>query len=223
MRRGMATRGLKALLVMVVVVVTGATAGRSAAEAAAGADSAREVVERAVQETVTVLRDASLPRTARGRKVGGILEQNFDFETFSRLAVGQASWRAATESQRTEFVREFSKHVVAICRGGTNQYGGQDLTVAEDRREAKGDWTVQTRVVGKKDGTPREVAKIDFRLRQKQRQWKVIDVTISGISMAATFRAQFAGIIQDGGIEKATQILREKNSASEAVADGGDR
>ena len=36
--------------------------------------------------------------------------------------------------------------------------------------------------------------------------------------MAATFRAQFAAILKDGGIERAIQILKEKNAASEAVA-----
>jgi phospholipid transport system substrate-binding protein len=117
-------------------------------------------------------------------------------------------------------VREFRKHVIAISRGGTNQYGGQDLTVSQDRAEAKGDWTVQTRVMGKKNGTSREVAKIDFRLRQKQQHWKVIDVTISGISMAATFRAQFAAILKEGGMERAIQILKEKNAASEAAVAG---
>ena len=214
----MATRGYKVMLAATVIIaVIGMTAARSMAQAAEAA-SARGVVERAVQDTVTVLRDDSLPRTERGQKVGQILEHNFDFETFSRLAVGQASWKEATESQRTEFVREFSKHVLAVCRGGTNQYGGQDLSVAQDRQEAKGDWTVQTRVIGKKNGAAREVAKIDFRLRQREQQWKVIDVTISGISMAATFRAQFAAIIKEGGIDRAIQILKEKNAASEAVA-----
>jgi phospholipid transport system substrate-binding protein len=214
----MAIRGYKSLLAtLVMTAVIGMTAVRSVAGAAEDA-SARGIVEQAVQDTVIVLRDASLPRTQRGQKVGQILEQNFDFETFSRLAVGQASWKEATDNQRTEFVREFSKHVLAVCRGGTNQYGGQDLSVAQDRQEAKGDWTVQTRVIGKKNGAAREVAKIDFRLRQREQQWKVIDVTISGISMAATFRAQFAAIIKEGGIERAIQILKDKNAASEAVA-----
>ena len=210
------TRGWNWLLVAVVAIVWSAATRASAADA-----SARGVVEEAVQKTVTVLRDESLAKAERGRKVGEILESHFDFETFSRLAVGQGAWKAAAEAQRTAFVREFSKHVLAICRGGTNQYSGQDLTIAQDRAEGKGDWTVQTKVIGKKSGTPREVAKIDFRLRQKDQQWKVIDVTISGISMAATFRAQFAAILKEGGMDRAIQILREKNEAG-AVADGAE-
>lgn len=211
-------RGMNYLMVAMVMIMGIAAAGSAAAGAAASDTRARAIVERAVQESVATMRDASLPKDQRGRKVGEILQANFDFETFSRLAVGPSSWRKATESQRTEFVREFSKHVLAISRSGTDQYSGQDLTIADDRAEAKGDWTVQTRVIGTKSGAPREVAKIDFRLRQREQQWKVIDVTISGISMAATFRAQFASILKKGGMDRAIQILREKNAATEAVA-----
>jgi phospholipid transport system substrate-binding protein len=216
----MAMRGVNRLVIAVVLlVVVGVRATRSAALATDA--TPRAVVERALADAVTTMRDDSLPKPDRASKVGQILESNFDFETFSRLAVGQASWKEATEAQRSEFVSEFSKHVLAICRGGTYQYGGQELNVAQDRAEAKGDWTVQTRVLGKKNGATREVAKIDFRLRQREQQWKVIDVTVSGISMAATFRAQFATVLRDGGMERAIQILREKNSAAaETVANG---
>lgn len=215
-------RGVNRLVVAVMLLVAGVPGIAPVAVARASDATARGVVERALVDAVTALRDESLPKPDRARKVGEILESNFDFETFSRLAVGQASWRAATESQRSEFVSEFSKHVLAICRGGTYQYGGQELNVAQDRAEAKGDWTVQTRVLGKKNGAQREVAKIDFRLRQRERQWKVIDVTVSGISMAATFRAQFATVLRDGGMERAIQILREKNAAAEEAVANGD-
>jgi phospholipid transport system substrate-binding protein len=190
-----------------------ATQSGPAAPVAAQSDkSARTIVETAVRDALAVLRNPTVQSAERGQQVSTVLESHFDFETFSRLTLGPA-WRDVSPAQREQFVDEFRKHVLAVCRGGTDQYGGQDIVVSTDRQEARGDWTVQTRVIGWKNGATKEVAKIDFRLRQRDERWQVIDVTIGGISMAATFRAQFNVVMRDGGIDRLLQLLREKNAA----------
>ncbi len=42
--------------------------------------------------------------------------------------------------------------------------------------------------------------------------WKIIDVTIEGLSLASNYRSQFQEIMANGGIDHLLTILREKNA-----------
>jgi ABC-type transporter MlaC component len=106
--------------------------------------------------------------------------------------------------------------MVGICTKFTKGYDDEEVIILGDKAEAKGDWTINTRILKKPaNGAQEEVAKVDFRMRQKDDRWKVIDFNIAGISMAATFRAQFLVIMKDGGIDKLLKIMRDKNAAGE--------
>ena len=178
----------------------------------------RPVVEKGVHDVISTLLDPNLTRDAKRQRVTELTEHALDLETLSRLSLGQV-WRDLPQDKRNDFVREFGNHVLSICRNGTDQYRGtHEVVVVGDKPEARGDWTVQTSVIGHRDdGTPHQVATVDFRLRPIGGRWKVIDVTIEGVSLAATFRAQFGAVMANGGFDRLMQILRDKNTANAQV------
>jgi phospholipid transport system substrate-binding protein len=182
------------------------------AAATATAPAARAVIEQVLRDVTGILRDKKLPQTERTGNVKAIAEATIDFETMGRLAMG-ANYRDLTEARRAEFTQEFRQHVINTYGHFTEDYTDQDLVIAADVAEARGDWTVQTKIVGMKDGARQELAKVDYRLRQTAGKWKVIDITIEGVSMMANFRAQFQDIMTSGGIDKVLKLLREKNAA----------
>jgi phospholipid transport system substrate-binding protein len=183
----------------------------------------RAVIETSSHEMLEVLRDLELTQVEKSRRVEQIAQRDIDFDTLTHLSLGQA-WRDLTPAQQSEFKAEFQKHVLAIISRGTERYSGQYLVFGEDRteppRRAGGspDWIVEARVMGRKDGADRQAARLEFRLRRNEQQWRVIDISIEGISLAVGFRAQFLAVMKDGGIERVLQILREKNSAHNAAS-----
>jgi phospholipid transport system substrate-binding protein len=189
------------------------------AGAAATAPAARAVVEQALRDVTAILRDAQTTRAEKNAKVRAIAEAMIDFETLGRLAMG-ANGRDMTDAKRAEFNREFRRHVINTYGHFTDDYSDQDLVVASDNSEPRGDWTVQTKIIGTRDGARQEVAKVDYRLRPKDGQWKVIDITIEGVSMMANFRAQFQDIMTSGGIDKLLKLLHEKNATGEGSPTG---
>src|SRR5258706_6496828 len=105
-------------------------------------------------------------------------------------------YRDLTEAQRAQYPPAFRKHVTNTYRHTTDHYTDEDVNVIADRKEPDGDWIVQTRIIGSKDNRPgQEIAKVDYRLRSKDGQWKVIDLTIDGVSLVANFRSQFQEIM----------------------------
>jgi phospholipid transport system substrate-binding protein len=172
--------------------------------------SARAVIKKMTQEALAVLRNPQLTTAQKQQNVRDIADQDIDFETTSRLSMGRY-WRELTEAQRAEFMKEFKEHISATHGHIIDEYVDEEVEITGDHQEDRGDWTVQTRIIGKKDDRRKEVAKVDYRLRQKDAAWKVIDVTIDGVSMVANFRAQFQDLMPNGGIERVLKLLREKN------------
>jgi phospholipid transport system substrate-binding protein len=58
------------------------------------------------------------------------------------------------------------------------------------------------------------VAKVDYRLRKQDNQWKVIDFTIEDVSLVTNFRSQFQDTMSNGGIDQLLKLLHEKNTAN---------
>ena len=177
------------------------------------APSARAVIEKVLKDALAILRDGSLTKAQRAQKVREVAEGSMDFDTLAHLSLG-ANWQSLSDAQRKEFTEEFRKHVIATYAHTTDEYTNEDLSVSADHSEPRGDWTVQTRVIGDKDGRRQQIAGVDYRLRQKDGKWRIIDVTIDGVSLMANFRSQFQEIMSNGGYDKLIKLLREKNATA---------
>jgi phospholipid transport system substrate-binding protein len=173
----------------------------------------RAFIQSILDNVTTILRNPKLNSSQRSQAVREIAYANIDFETLSRLTLAQ-NWRALSPDKQAEFVREFRLHLSATYSHTTDNYDNERLTVSADRKEPNADWTVETKIVGNQQANNKPVdVKVDYRLRQKDNQWKVIDVTVDGVSLVANFRSQFQEIISNGGIEQLLKLLREKNAA----------
>ncbi|MCH7601078.1 MAG: ABC transporter substrate-binding protein, partial [Myxococcales bacterium] len=54
-------------------------------------------------------------------------------------------------------------------------------------------------------------------VRNRNDTWKIIDVTIEGVSTVSNFRSQFREIIRQGGPDELLNILRQKASENAAA------
>lgn len=174
----------------------------------------RAVIQNVVHQALAILRDPKLSPEEKREKIKQLAYDNINFEVMSRLSLGRY-WRDLTDAQRAQYAAAFKEHVTNTYRHTTDQYNDEDVAVTGDRLEQDGDWTVQTRITGGKDHPGQEVAKVEYRLRGKDNQWKVIDFTVDGVSLVSNFRSQFQSIMENGGIDKLLQLLHEKNAANE--------
>jgi phospholipid transport system substrate-binding protein len=178
------------------------------------APTARGVIEAVTRDVLNILRDPNLTRADKLTKIRAIADEQTDFETLARLSMGRY-WRELSDSKRAEFVKEFEAYMSATHGKVFDQYVDEDVIVTGEHPETRGDSTVQTTIVENRSeaGRRKEVARVDYRLRQKESRWKIIDVTIDNVSLASNYRAQFQDIMANGGIERLLKLLREKNVA----------
>jgi phospholipid transport system substrate-binding protein len=175
--------------------------------------SPRAQVASVTDHVLTILRDPKLNAEQRRIQVRELAYNYMDFETLSRLSLGRY-WRNLTPTQKTQFIEEFKQHLSNTYTHTFDEYHGEDVKITGDRGEPDGDWTVLTQIIGDQNGKRDVLARVDYRLRNRG-QWRVIDVTVEGVSLVANFRAQFQSIMAEGGIDRLMKLLHEKNAAGE--------
>jgi phospholipid transport system substrate-binding protein len=197
--------GLIALYVAVALVAAGLVARAD--------DAPRLVVRQITDAVVAVLQNKSLSADQKRAKIEDTVKDYVDFETMSRLVLAR-NWSTLTDQQKKDFTEEFKQHLAVTYGKNVESYNNEKVQITGDRDEGRGDWTVQTKILRPAGGGD---ILVDYRLRQKDGTWKIIDVVIERVSLVSNFRSQFQDIMANGGIERLLKLLREKNAAGESL------
>jgi len=166
----------------------------------------------AIDRVLRVLEDPALKEAARvgerRRAVRRIADEIFDFEETARRSMAQ-HWGSLTPDQRREFVELFGDLLERAYMSKIELYGGEKVQYRGERVE--GDYaTVVTRLTTTK-GT--EVP-IDYRMLRRSDRWRVYDVSVEGVSLVASYRAQFNSLMRTSS---ADQLLAKMRSRVEEI------
>jgi len=181
------------------------------AEQATG-QAPKSVVDELTNKTLDILRKKDTSADEKRHQIEQIVYQYVDFKVLSRLVLAR-NWRKFSKPQQDEFMQEFKQHLSMTYGKNIENYHNEGVEIFGDRQEPGGDWTVQTNIV--RGGS--EKFRVDYRLREENDEWKVIDIVIEGVSLVANFRSQFQDIVSSGGPEKLLKLLREKNASGESL------
>jgi phospholipid transport system substrate-binding protein len=193
---------LRGLAQLAAAIAVATTAGLPAAAA-----DARAVMQTTIDAVLVVLNDPALDHPQRLAEIEKIAYARFDMETMSRLVIGR-DWKRFTPEQKAAYQSEFKLYLANNYGDRINRYDQQQVEIIDERDEARGDKTVRTRIVGGEF----DDARVDYRMREKNGEWRVIDVVIEGISTVSNFRDQFREVLSRGGPEHLLEKLREKNA-----------
>jgi phospholipid transport system substrate-binding protein len=174
----------------------------------------RAAVQKTIDEVLTVLRADGLNTEQRLGRIEKIAYARFDLRTMSRLILAR-NWKRFSEKQQEEYVREFKRYLANNYGSRIERYEQEEVEILGERQEPRGDVTVRTRIVGGNF----ENATVDYRMRKRGGDWKVIDVIIEGISLVSNFRDQFKAVLARGGPEHLLEQLREKNASGELATE----
>lgn len=203
----MPSKARNSFLVLVAALALGAAPAR-----AAGEDAAAAVVEKTTGSVIAVLTDPSLSTEQKRTRIETIAIGSMDFETLSKLVLAR-NWSRFDEPQRTEFMTLFKNHLSMTYGRNVESYKNEKVQVSGSRTENGGDVTVKTKIVR---GGSNDIL-VDYRLRQRDGTWKIIDVVIEGVSLVSNFRSQFQDVVSHGGPERLLALLREKNAKDESL------
>lgn len=131
-----------------------------------------------------------------------------DFETMTRMAVGP-SWRKTTAEERKEIMTSFRKLLTNVYSGALKEASGYSVKMGTAQKGGDPRLViVRTQLVS----SSHDPIKLDYRLMDKNGQWKIFDVNVGGVWLVENYRSQFASVISNSGIKGLIAQLNERAS-----------
>lgn len=175
------------------------------------AQGAEAFVSALEEHSLKYLTDKTIPREARARRVREVMERDYDLEAIGRFSLG-AYWRSASDAQRQEYQRLLKETMVVQYTKRMEGFAGMTITPVTVAPVGERDFIVR-REVRHSDGM---ICGMEWRVRAQGDSYKVVDLTVMGISMGVTQRGEFAEIIQRGGgrIDALLHAMRKNGKAT---------
>ncbi len=176
--------------------------------AAAAAETADEFIRGLADQAIQTLADETLSEAERETEFRNFLARAFDVPIIGRFVLGRY-WRLATPAEREEFETLFLEYVVRTYARRLGQYGGETLRITDTLSDnGGGDAIVRSELISPEFPEVR----IDWRVRRTGDDYRIVDVTVEGVSLAITQRDEFGAVIRRNGgrIEGLLSALRDR-------------
>jgi len=154
------------------------------------ASDAADVVKNGANRMLQVLKSGASDAERRAT-LNELMTQSFDLQTFGRNVLGR-HWNAATPDQRQRFLAAFQRSEANAYASRFKQYSGQTLQVGKVTTNGNAQ-LVESQITQPNDAPIRIVWEVQ--------NGRITDVTVEGVSMAVTRRADFNAFIQKNGID----------------------
>ena len=177
--------------------------------AAGGPDTehpaARQIAELGT-EVISVLDNASVSKEERIAFFRQLLARDLDIPLIAKVVLGK-HWRSATEQQRATYMDAFAVFVVQTY---SLRLGGVDMNairILDTNPIGDRDVVVRSRI----DRSGANAVRADWRLTNRSGNYRILDLSVEGVSMALMLRQEFAAVIRaKGGLDGLIAVLKER-------------
>jgi len=156
---------------------------------------------------IVVMQNAkALGYEGRYKTLEPALAEAYDFAEMTRVTTGR-HWRSLTDDQKQQLVAAFHDLSIATYAARFDGFGGEHFEILGEEPAPADSVRVNNQIVPA-SGAP---IRIDYLLRQKDGQWRIIDVYLkSSVSELAVRRAEFTDILAKSGFDGLIADLKAK-------------
>lgn len=131
-----------------------------------------------------------------------------DLAEMSKRVLPPQTWNSATPAQRERFEKEFTTTVIRTYASALTSYQDQTIQFFPVRGGVSGS-TVE--VNSEIDSSQSQPIHVTYRLVRTGGGWRLYDMSVEGVDMLESFRAQFADILSQGDMNLLLQRLSGHN------------
>jgi phospholipid transport system substrate-binding protein len=183
-----------------------------AAAQQAGPVAVIEELNAALLEVMTAADE--LGYEGRYRKLAPVLEASYDFPFMTRIASG-TSWRDMTAQQQAELVALFTEMSIANYAARFDGYGGEEFEIQGEAPGPRDAVVVESQLL-RPDDKP---VGLNYVMRDQAGSWRIVDVLLDAkYSELARQKAEFAAVLQNGGVADLKALLQDKIATLKAEA-----
>jgi phospholipid transport system substrate-binding protein len=143
-------------------------------------------------------------KTVKEQRIEAAAEKLFDFVELSKRTLG-VNWNKFKPEQRKEFVQLFKTILKDAYVNKITSYTNERVDFNKEVPLSETTVEVRSGVITKGGQVP-----IYYRVIKKDKEWKVYDVVIEGVSLISNYRTQFREILGNNPPETLLETLRSK-------------
>ena len=161
----------------------------------AGANEPSEVVKTLQNSLVEVMKEGeTLGYQGRYEKLEPVVLDCHDIPFVARLSVGKY-WKSLDDQQRNTLVKTFRQLSIATYADRFDAYSGEQFAFISEKKLPREKILVETEFT-KSDG---QKLQFNYLLRKTRDQWKIVNISVDGVSDLALKRAEYMSLVKNDG------------------------
>jgi phospholipid transport system substrate-binding protein len=169
-------------------------------------------VTKLVNKAILFANSGTLSSADRQKRLEYLLNESFDMQRIASFVLGRY-WKTATATERQDFTAVFRDFMIRVYSNLLTDYSNGSFRVIDQRTESTTSAVVYTEIGSPASG---QRVKVEWRVINLS-GYRVVDMSVSGISLALTKREEFASYIQrNGDLSSLIERLRAIKSAQQS-------
>lgn len=205
------------ILLKQTLIASVLTAMFSATAIAAPAETPPAFVKKVADGLISRLKADQAKLQSNPATVKAIVRQNLDpyidSQGFTRLVMGTyANNQYSNAAQRSQFEKNFRETLIQNYGSAFAKFSNQTYTMRPYKASSAANPVVTIDFINKGEKIP-----VSFQLADRNNQWKIRNINVSGIDLGLQFRNQFAATVKRNGGDINKAIANFKPDAEAAI------
>jgi phospholipid transport system substrate-binding protein len=170
-----------------------------------------EQVRATVNQVLEILNDPTLKsksaKEERRSRLRQVIYPRFDFAEMARRSLGP-TWQRINPEERQEFLKLFTQLLEDSYVSNIESYSGEKILYGRELQE-QGFAEVDTKIVTNKG----EEFAVNYKLHERNGDWKIYDVVAENVSIVNNYRSQFSRLLAKSSFAELLDRIREKVAA----------
>ena len=152
----------------------------------------RLFIESLGQEVLTKIAAKNITEKQREKNFRELYTRAFDNNYISQFVLGRY-WKKINKKTQEEFVKSFNEYLIMIYAPKFKGWSGKFKTISS---QVENNMYVVAMQLVTNSNSPTSL-NLDWRMILKNKEFKILDVNIDGVSMLVTQRAEFSSVIKN--------------------------
>ena len=131
-----------------------------------------------------------------------------DLDAMSQRVLPPSAWKQATEAQRAAFKKEFTKLLIRTYASALTNYKDQTVKFYPARGGSGNNVEVSSDIISSQSSP----IHVTYRLLRVGGEWRLYDMSVEGVSLIESFRAQFGSILASGNMDELISRMSGHNN-----------
>ena len=117
-------------------------------------------------------------------------------------------WKQATDDQKSRYLQQYGGFITNHYASRFSDYSSGSFKITGTKDDGNNEFTISMQIQsGESGGNP---VLVDYKIRKTDKNFRIFDIIVEGVSMITTQRSEFASVLSNNGMDYLITQLANK-------------